>query len=70
MPGTYTGEYMILRAPSAGEHVGKHGTEQVCQGDTVYMHPGHVATFGNLQIAYPHNKEGRPYIEFKLDEEE
>ena len=67
MPGTYTGEYMVLRAPSAGTHAGKRGPVKVAKGDLVYLHPGHTAQFGNLHVAYPRNsREGTPYLEMEI----
>lgn len=70
MPGAYTGEYLIIRAPVDGEHVTKKDQEErVRKGDLVYLHPEHKARFGTLLITYPHNSsEGRPYLELELVE--
>ena len=66
MPGVYTGEYIVVRAPADGTHTGKRGPESVRKGDLVYLHPGHTAVFGNLTVSYPHDaREGRPYIELE-----
>ena len=67
MPGTYTGEFIVVVAPCDGRHKGKRGWEDVVKGHSVYMHPGHRAEFGNLVVDYPHNsREGQPYITLNL----
>ena len=63
MPGTYTGEFILLRAPANGTHFKTRAEATVLKGDEVYLHPGHKVVFGNLTVAFPHNSpEGRPYI--------
>ena len=67
MPGTYTGEYVVLRAPASGLHTRGAGADinTVREGEDVYLHPGHTVEFGNLTVSYPHNKQGRPFLKME-----
>ena len=65
MPGTYTGEYVVIAAPEAGVHdKGDKTGENVRKGHSVYLHPGHSVRFVNgLVVRYPQNsREGRPFL--------
>ena len=65
MAGTYTGEYIVLKAPADGVHSrGDKTGANVRKGEHVYMHPGHIVRFVDGPVVrYPNNsKEGRPFL--------
>ena len=65
MPGIYTGEFVVISAPTDGvHHKGDKTGENVRKGHSVYLHPGHTVRFvGGLVVGYPRNsREGRPFL--------
>ena len=66
MPGTYTGEFMVLRAPELGVlHKHDRRARNHRRHELVHLHPGDAFHCDDGRVyRYPHNsQEGRPYLE-------
>ena len=68
MPGTFTGNVIVIVAPAAGVHQRADKTgEQVPEGDAVYMQVGHsLRCINGAVFRYTRDtKQGYPFIETK-----